>query len=145
MDDAELFTKLLGITAPWRVTRVSVNVPAERIDVWVEELPGTTFPCAVRDAPVPVYDHTPEQEWRHLDTCQCQTYVHAVNAGLKFPRCAGRFSPRDGARELDRLRLTSLPMVPRAGDAPDASPAPAAAQARAQHPGPGAGTTPRGC
>ncbi len=68
-----------------------------------------------------------------------------VNAGLKFPRCAGRFSPPDGARELDRLRLTSLPVVPRAGDAPGASPAPAVAQARAQHPGPGAGTTPRGC
>jgi len=83
MNDTELFATLLGITAPWRVTRVAVNVPAERIDVWVEEAPGTQFPCAACRVAVPVYDHTPEQEWRHLDTCQCQTYVHA-----RLPRTA---------------------------------------------------------
>ena len=33
MDDTELYAKLLGIAAPWRVTRVAVNVPGERIDV----------------------------------------------------------------------------------------------------------------
>ena len=92
MDDTELFSKLLGLTAPWRVTRVSVNVPAERIDVWVEELPGTTFPCAGCAGPVPVYDHTPEQQWRHLDTCQCQTYVHA-----RLPRTS---CPTDGVRQV---------------------------------------------
>ena len=36
MDDTDLFTKLLGIGVPWRVTRVSVKVAAERIDVGVE-------------------------------------------------------------------------------------------------------------
>jgi len=40
MDDTTLFMKLLRITTPWRVTRVTVDVPAERIDVWVEETPG---------------------------------------------------------------------------------------------------------
>lgn len=77
MDDTELFAKLLGIAAPWRVTRVAVNVPAERIDVWVEEAPGTKYPCPTCRTPAAVYDHTPAQVWRHLDTCQCQTYVHA--------------------------------------------------------------------
>jgi hypothetical protein len=33
MDDTELFTKLLGIQPPWRVTRVTVDMAAERIDV----------------------------------------------------------------------------------------------------------------
>jgi len=33
MDDTALFAKLLGIAALWRVTQVTVNVPAERIDV----------------------------------------------------------------------------------------------------------------
>ena len=47
MEDTELFTKLLGIQPPWRVTRVQVTMAAERIDVWVEEMPGTQFPCAV--------------------------------------------------------------------------------------------------
>jgi transposase len=72
MDDTELYAKLLGIDAPWRVTRVTVNVPAERIDVWVEETAGTTFPCPRCRTVAAVYDHTPEQVWRHLDTCQCR-------------------------------------------------------------------------
>ncbi len=83
MDDTELYTTLLGIRLPWRVTRVRVNMAAERVDVWVEEAPGTTFPCALCREPVAMYDHTPEQAWRHLDTCQCATYVHA-----RLPRTA---------------------------------------------------------
>ena len=26
---------------------------------------------------VPLYDHQPERRWRHLDTCQYQTILHA--------------------------------------------------------------------
>lgn len=92
MDDTELFAKLLRTAPPWRVTRVSVDVAAERVDVWVEETPGTKFPCAVCRAPAPVYDHTPAQVWRHLDTCPCQTYVHA-----RLPRTA---CPVDGVRQV---------------------------------------------
>ena len=92
MDDTELFAKLLGITARWRITRVTVNVPAERIDLWVEEAPGTSFPCPACRELAAVYDHTPEQVWRHLDTCQCRTYVHAR---LPRTRC-----PVDGVKQV---------------------------------------------
>lgn len=92
MDDTELFAKRLGITAPWRVTRVSVNVPAEQIDVWVEEAADTMVPCPTCREPVSVYDHTAEQGWRHLDTCQCRTYVHA-----RLPRTT---CPVDGVKQV---------------------------------------------
>ncbi len=92
MEDTELYTMLLGITSPWRVTKVMVNMPAERIDVWVEEAPGTTFSCAVCAKPAPVYDHTEEQVWRHLDTCQCQTFLHA-----RLPRTN---CPVDGVKQI---------------------------------------------
>jgi transposase len=92
MDDTELYTKLLGITPPWRVTRVAVDMAAARIDVWVEEAPGTPFRCAGCGEARPVYDHTPEQVWRHLDTCQCRTYVHA-----RLPRTT---CPTDGVRQI---------------------------------------------
>jgi transposase len=92
MEDTELFTKLLGIRPPWRVTRVEVTLAVERIDVWVEEAPGTLFPCAACATPAPVYDHTAEQVWRHLDTCQCQTYVHA-----RLPRTT---CPGDGVKQI---------------------------------------------
>jgi len=92
MEDTELYTMLLGITSPWRVTKVMVNMPAERIDVWVEEAPGTTFSCAVCAKPAPVYDHTEEQVWRHLDTCQCKTFLHA-----RLPRTN---CPVDGVKQI---------------------------------------------
>jgi transposase len=92
MEDTELYRRLLGITPPWRVTRVLVDMVAERIDVWVEEAPGTKFHCAGCGEPRPVYDHTDEQVWQHLDTCQCRTYVHA-----RLPRTS---CPVDGVRQL---------------------------------------------
>ena len=92
MDDTELFAKLLRIAPPWRVTRVSVDVAAERVEVWVEEIPGAKFPWAVCRAPAPVSDHTPAPAWRPLDTCECQTYVHA-----RLPRTACRV---DGVKQV---------------------------------------------
>jgi transposase len=92
MEDTELFSQLLGIRPPWRVTRVAVDLAAERIDVWVEEVPGSKFPCGRCAQPAPVYDHTEEQLWRHLDTCQCQTVVHA-----RLPRTT---CPADGVRQV---------------------------------------------
>ena len=77
MEDTQLYAILLGIKFPWRVNKVQVDMALSRIDVWVEEAPCTKFPCAVCKQEASVYDHTEEQMWRHLDTCQCQTFVHA--------------------------------------------------------------------
>jgi transposase len=77
MEDTQLYAMLLGIKMPWRVSKVKVDMASNRIDVWVEEVPGTKFPCVACNKESLVYDHTEEQVWRHLDTCQCQTFVHA--------------------------------------------------------------------
>jgi hypothetical protein len=34
MRDIELYRHLLGIDNPWTVTRVELNVPDQRVDVW---------------------------------------------------------------------------------------------------------------
>ncbi len=92
MEDTQLYATLLGIKFPWRVSKVQVDMAANRIDVWVEEASGSMFPCAICKQEGPVYDHTAEQVWRHLDTCQCQTFVHA-----RLPRtnCS-----EDGVRQI---------------------------------------------
>lgn len=92
MEDTQLYATLLGIKSPWRVSKVQVDMAASRIDVWVEEASGSMFPCAVCKQESSVYDHTEEQEWRHLDTCQCRTYVHA-----RLPRTA---CSRDGVKQI---------------------------------------------
>lgn len=77
MEDTQLYTMLLGIKFPWRVNKVQVDMVLNRVDVWVEEVQGAKFPCAVCKQESLVNDHTEEQVWRHLDTCQCQTLLHA--------------------------------------------------------------------
>jgi predicted aldo/keto reductase-like oxidoreductase len=47
MEDTQLYAMLLGIKFPWRVNKVQVDMVLTRIDIWVEEAPGTKLPCAV--------------------------------------------------------------------------------------------------
>ena len=92
MEDTQLYTMLLGIKAPWRVTKVKVDMGQGRVDVWIEEAQGTKFLCAVCKQEAPVHDHTEEQVWRHLDTCQLQTFVHAR---LPRTKCS-----KDGVKQI---------------------------------------------
>jgi transposase len=86
MEDRQLYAKLLGIEFPWLISRVQVDMAAERIDVWLEEAAGAKFPCAACQQEAPVYDHTATQVWRHLDTCQCRTYIHASLPRTNCPK-----------------------------------------------------------
>ena len=61
-------------------------------DVWVETCEGGEWRCAECKEVSAVYDHSEEQSWRHLDTCQCRTYVHA-----RLPRTTCR---KHGVRQV---------------------------------------------
>ena len=80
MQDTKLFETILGITTPWHVARVTLKPEDERVDVWLEHEP-TRWPCPDCGETVPAFDHAAERTWRHLDTCQFQTHLHA-----KIPR-----------------------------------------------------------
>jgi transposase len=92
MEDTQLYTMLLGIKFPWLVTKVQVVMELNRVDVWVEDVEGAKFPCAECKKESPVHDHTEMQVWRHLDTCQLQTFLHA-----RLPRTK---CPVDGVRQI---------------------------------------------
>lgn len=77
MEDRELYTALLGLNYPWRVKEVKLNLAANRVDVWVEEAKEAKWFCPECKNSMPIYDHAEERVWRHLDTCHCQTYLHA--------------------------------------------------------------------
>ena len=71
MRDIELYQKLLGFTAPWRVTAVAVqeasgDTPLGEVTVrvgWPPDVPLHDPEC---EAVVPGYDTRPRR-WRHLD------------------------------------------------------------------------------
>src|SRR5215831_13714939 len=80
MQDCQLYEQILGIRSPWYVERVELNldkVPAA-IRVYVKHQPIQVWPCAQCGQECALYDHQPERQWRHLDTCQYQTILHAA-------------------------------------------------------------------
>jgi transposase len=80
MDDRTLYATILGVTRPWEVTRVELDDGAKAVHVWLAEHPGTPFVCPDCRTVSPLHDHV-ERSWRHLDTCQYETRLHA-----KVPR-----------------------------------------------------------
>lgn len=77
MRDTELYRHLLGVVDPWEVERVELSVEGQRVDVWVKHPKGTRFACPECATLLAVYDHSEERSWRHLDSCQFLTYLHA--------------------------------------------------------------------
>ena len=71
----EHYRTLLGLTDPWKVTRVIVNVEKLRVDIYVEHSGGQYF-CPECNDECGLYDHSPERTWRHLDTMQFKTFLH---------------------------------------------------------------------
>jgi len=77
MRDAELYQTILGLSEPWSVGRVELDVDVQRVDIWVEHESAVRWRCPVCDRALGCYDHAAERVWRHLDTCQYQTHLHA--------------------------------------------------------------------
>jgi transposase len=83
--DTELYQHLLGLTAPWTVSRVDLDVKGQRVDVYARHSKPKSWPCPECGIACGLHDHDEERVWRHLDSCQFLTYLHAriprVNCG----------------------------------------------------------------
>src|SRR5215472_1761893 len=77
MQDHGLYRRILGIEAPWLVDSVELKLEAGEIHVYLRHDEEISWPCPECGAACKLYDHQPERCWRHLDTCQYQTIVHA--------------------------------------------------------------------
>ncbi len=90
MRDVELYKTILGLTPPWTVVDVTLDVKGQHVTVRVHAGDGP-FPCPECHATVPGYDKKPRR-WRHLDTCQFTTWIEA-----EVPRIA---CPTHGVKQL---------------------------------------------
>ena len=77
MQDRELYAQILGVGEPWRVERVEMLRAKGEIHVFLEHDERTRWACPECDHECALYDHQPERRWRHLDTCQYRTILHA--------------------------------------------------------------------
>lgn len=75
MQDKELYQQILGLTSPWTVSEVKLDMPSQEIRVRVEHPKGTMFCCPECKKMLSCYDHGEERQWRHLDSCQFKTIL----------------------------------------------------------------------
>jgi transposase len=77
MQDRQLYEQILGIGSPWSVRRVELKLAQGEVHVYLEHDAGVAWSCPECGVSCPLHDHQEERTWRHLDTCQYQTLLHA--------------------------------------------------------------------
>ena len=73
MHSEELYRQMLGLTTPWEVERVDLNMTEQRVDVYVRHPARQQFACPQCGRELGVYDHLSARAWRHLDSMQFLT------------------------------------------------------------------------
>ena len=91
MRDCDLYAKILGLADPWIVADVELDVNAKSVVVRLTRKEGASLACPECGTSCPGYDTQPRR-WRHLDTCQFQTFLHA-----RIPRVD---CPTHGVRQV---------------------------------------------
>ena len=86
------YAQLLGLTYPWIVKEVNVNVETLKINIHVAFESGKKAPCPVCGKPCGIEDHREERSWRHLDTMRFETTITC-----RIPRSS---CPKDGIKSI---------------------------------------------
>jgi len=120
MRDTELYRHLLGLESPWTIERVELDVGAKRVDAWAVHPDRQRWACPECEELLPLYDHAPERVWRHLDSCQFLTFLHArpprvncrkhgvVQVRLPWAEPNARYTSLFERMVIDVLRETSV-------------------------------------
>ena len=120
MESVELYRQLLGLRAPWTVEGVELDVARQHVDVRVGHAAGQQFACPECGQELAVYDHLAERAWRHLDSCQFLTYLHARPPRVSCPEhgvrqvtmpwaeAGSRFTNMFEALAIDVLQATNV-------------------------------------
>lgn len=76
------YAKLLGLELPWKVESVELNMKEYRVDITLSYNSDEGI-CNESGVTAPVYDYSAKRTWRHLDTMQFGTYIHAATPRVK--------------------------------------------------------------
>jgi len=121
MRDTQLYSQILGIERPWKVTDVKVSLPADEVEVFVEH-GGSKLSCPECGKTCPGYDKR-TRRWRHLDTCQLKTLLVAdvprvqcaehglVNVSVPWAEPGSGFTAMFEALVIDWLQAASISAV----------------------------------
>jgi len=71
------YSQLLGIDSPWMVESIKLNVAYKTVNVEVVYKSDADVYCSVCNEISQKKDHAKKRTWRHLDTMQFGTFIHA--------------------------------------------------------------------
>ena len=111
MKDTQLYQQILGLTDPWFVKNVELKMDDQRVDIFVEHQADATFRCPVCDKACAVYDHADARVWRHLDSCQLKTFLHARVPRVSCPEHGVRNAKLPWAETRSRFTLLMERMI----------------------------------
>ena len=77
MQDRKLYESILGVAVPWSVSRVELKVEQGEVHIYLGHDSGKDWACPECGKACRLHDHQAERTWRHLDTCQYRTILHA--------------------------------------------------------------------
>lgn len=104
MNDKNLYATLLGLKTPWRVANVELRLKDLEVHVFVEH-DEHRWECPVCESECALYDHQPERTWRHLDTMQYTTMLHAAPPRVKCPEHGIKAAKLPWAERSSRFTL----------------------------------------
>ncbi len=100
-----LFGQALGLSAPWVIGRVALDVERRRLDIFVSWDSKTGQCPACGSANQRVHDHR-QRKWRHLDFFQFEAHIHCELARIACTSCQGTTQLQvPWAREGSRFTL----------------------------------------
>jgi len=86
----ELFTRALGLQAPWILSRVTFSEEERELHLYLDFTSGGEFACPHCDrGELKAYD-SHEKQWRHLDFFQHKAFLHARVPRVECPVCGVR-------------------------------------------------------
>jgi transposase len=123
VQDRDLYAQILGVREPWRVGSVDLKLSEGEVHVHLTHDSGLEWLCPECGKSCPLYDHQPERRWRHLDTCQYRTILHAapprsncpehgaLNVKLPWSEPSSRFTAMFERLAIDWMKAASQKAV----------------------------------
>lgn len=120
MQITNFYEQILGIKKPWFITDAKIDETDKSVHVNLSHHTGEKFPCKHCQTLCSVYDHSDSRTWRHLDTCDHYTYLHAELPRVDCPehgvcviqpdwsRANSRFTLLFESFIIDTLQLTQV-------------------------------------
>ena len=87
MDLKAFYHQLLQLNSYWAISSVDLDAKTKRIDLYLNHDIQSKFPCPQCGLLCGVYDHNSSRCWRHLDTCDYFTYLHACLPRISCTNC----------------------------------------------------------